>query len=132
MAKNRLRVIPYLIADDYAAAFFAVARKYPKMSIGELHRIAVDFPAPRVYCSLTQALKIIRPWMTNPPKQPPRNPKERMYRHIFTSTVAKIKEIHRPLDEILELVLDSPAPSFFIMPRTGRVLISRYLTKHKS
>lgn len=130
------RVYDYIeeLRNDYVAAFKRTLNEHPGLPVLKLHELAIESGARQWYCSVETALKAIAKLdkgehddelFANPHKR-------RKYEELRKRVHELEQNTRASRIEAVELVIFSPAPSFYMAPRTARWYYKEYRRNRKS
>ncbi len=105
--------------------------EYP-FSLNDVMNQTVKRPAKRFYSSTKYAYMCIKAMKDNKPIRYEQEEKERMIREVWRRV--QLEEKLHPnikLDRIVELVMDSPAPEFYLKPSSAEVILCKAKRKQK-
>lgn len=105
--------------------------EYP-FSLNTVMELTVKKPAKRFYSSTRYAYICIKAMKENRPIRYQQEEKERMIREVWRRV--QIEEKHNPgvkLDQIIELVMDQPAPEFYLKPSSAEVILCKAKRKER-
>ena len=104
---------------------------YP-FSLKEVMERTVRKPARRFYSSTKYAYLCIKAMRENKPILYQQEEKERMIREVWRR-VSQEERLHpdAKLDQIVELVMDRPAPEFYLKPSSAEVILCRAKRKQR-
>jgi hypothetical protein len=124
--KHRTRDCSHLLTIDYANTFLTLMRENRGLTIRQLHQAAMHHTAPCWYISPTQAMRFINRMIADK-EITCSDRRRRMYYDLY-KCVRSAKQVHpeKELHNIVNEVVDSPAPEFYISLRTAYRLLSRY------
>lgn len=132
MSKQRLNIYSCIRQREYVEAFYRMFKSMGHMHINEIHKAAIDSPAPRFYVSYNAASRAYNSMLKGLAVS--KNPiKAQMYDIIFHKVSALLdKNKSLSLKEALNIVLESPAPSFFISYNSARMILTAWNKQKRS
>ena len=103
-----------------------------RIHFNELGQRLAEHPASRFWVSAETAYVVIKRMLAGAHIETMRDSKRRMYEEIYRRVVKmRNQEPQKSLQDIVECVVEQPAPSFYMTPGTAYVVLSRTMRKRR-
>lgn len=112
--------------DDLMRAYHELIKSAQYILMPEIYRKVVDMPTRRFWISESRAAIVISAMMKGDTLENMGPLKREMYNEIY-SRVIKLREKKPdlPIIQLVEMVVEQPAPKFYLTPGSAKVLICK-------
>lgn len=115
---------------DLLKVYFDYIQSCGEIRVADVCRHIVNAPAPRFYVSEPRATVVISQLLRGEDISRMHHTKQEMYLEIYSRfLVAREKNPHLSITQIITDIVEQPAPKFYLAPESARVMI--YKAKKK-
>jgi hypothetical protein len=113
-------------ANDLLMAYFAQIKQCSYISMPDIYRAIVNSPTPRFYVSAPRASVVIAKIEKGEDISYMRPTKKEMFYEIHRRfTKLKDKFPKRSICQIIEDIIEQPAPKFYLTPGSAKIMIQK-------